>query len=219
MDAPILTAGPDPLASARELRALVPDGDSVAAAVAEIVAAVADGGDAAVSRYTRLYDTRGSEPAAQRVSDADLSAARVALDEAVAAGLTLANTNVGRVAAASLHADRTVDFGTHSVTVRETPVARAAVYVPGGRAPYPSTVVMGVATARAAGVDQVVVGSPHGPGGDVQPAILAACAITGADEVYRMGGAQAIAALAFGTPTVAPVDVIVGPGHLNMQEA
>ena len=99
--------------------------------------------------------------------------------------------------------DVTVDFGDHSVSVREAPVTRAAVYVPGGRAPYPSTVVMGVATARAAGVESVAVCSPPGLDGQINPVILGACVLAGADEVYRMGGAHAIAALAYGTETVA----------------
>ena len=90
---------------------------------------------------------------------------------------------------------------------------RAAVYAPGGRHPYPSSVVMGAVTARAAGVDEVVVAAPG------HPTILAAAALCGADEVYRMGGAQAIAALAYGTETIRPVDVIVGPGSLWVQEA
>ena len=101
----------------------------------------------------------------------------------------------------------------HRVRLREIPVARAAVYAPGGRQPYPSSVVMGVATARAAGVAEVAVAAP------AHPVILAACALCGADEVYRMGGAQAIAALALGTETIRPVDVIVGPGNLYVQEA
>jgi histidinol dehydrogenase len=93
------------------------------------------------------------------------------------------------------------------------------VYVPGGRAPYPSTVVMGVVTAKAAGVERVVVCTPPDRAGTVNATVLAACALTGADEVYRMGGAQAVAALAHGTASVAPVDVIVGPGNLYVQEA
>jgi len=92
-------------------------------------------------------------------------------------------------------------------------VRRAAVYAPGGRHPYPSSVVMGAVTARAAGVDEVVVAAPG------HPVILAAAALCGVDEVYRMGGAQAIAALAYGTETIRPVDVIVGPGSLWVQEA
>ena len=97
--------------------------------------------------------------------------------------------------------------------LREVPVRRAAVYAPGGRHPYPSSVVMGAVTARAAGVDEVVVAAPG------HPTILAAAALCGVDEVYRMGGAQAIAALAYGTETIRPVDVIVGPGSLWVQEA
>jgi histidinol dehydrogenase len=94
-------------------------------------------------------------------------------------------------------------------------MGRAAVYAPGGEAPYPSTVVMGVVTARAGGVEEVVVCSPP----PIAPVILAACALTGVAEVYQMGGAQAIAALAYGTEQIRPVDVIVGPGNLYVQEA
>jgi len=93
------------------------------------------------------------------------------------------------------------------------PVRRAAVYAPGGRAPYPSSVLMGAVTARAAGVDEVVVVAPS------HPLIHAAAALCQADEVYAMGGAQAIAALAHGTESVRRVDVIVGPGNLYVQEA
>ncbi|WP_249020895.1 histidinol dehydrogenase [Conexibacter sp. S30A1] len=208
-----------PAALAQQLRALVPDGDSVAAAVAEILADVRSGGERAVRHHTRLHDTRGADPKPLRVTRSELAQARAELDPEVAAGIELAITNVGQVARAALHADRRVDFGGHSVTVRETPVHRAAVYVPGGRAPYPSTVVMGVATARAAGVQTVAVCSPPGPDGDLNPAILAACELAGADEVYRMGGAQGVAALAYGTEQIEPVDVIVGPGNLYVQEA
>ena len=99
------------------------------------------------------------------------------------------------------------------VRLREVPVGRAAVYAPGGRTPYPSSVVMGAVTARAAGVGEVAVAAP------AHPLILAACALCEVDEVYRMGGAQAIAALAYGTESVAAVDVVVGPGNLYVQEA
>jgi histidinol dehydrogenase len=93
-------------------------------------------------------------------------------------------------------------------------VRRAAIYVPGGRAPYPSTVVMGVVTARAAGVDEVVVCAPR-----AHPLILAACALCEVDSVFRMGGAHAVAALAYGTESVPRADVIAGPGNLYVQEA
>ena len=219
MLAEIIRADGEPATVADELRRLVPDGGSVASAVAAIIAEVRSAGDAAVLRYTQRHDTRGRAPQALRVSDRELRAARAGMDVAVAAGIELALANVGRVARASVHAEATVTFSAHSVTVREAPVASAAVYVPGGRAPYPSTVVMGVATARAAGVERVAVCSPPGSGGDIHPVILGACALAGATEVYRMGGAQAIAALAHGTGSVAAVDVVVGPGNLYVQEA
>ena len=107
----------------------------------------------------------------------------------------------------------------HTVEIAERPVRRAAVYVPGGRAPYPSTVVMGAITARVAGVPEIAVCAPPGPEGAPHPVILAACVLCEVTEVYRMGGAQAIAALAFGTESVKAVDVIVGPGNPYVQEA
>ncbi|MDE3130125.1 MAG: histidinol dehydrogenase [Acidobacteriota bacterium] len=219
MDARIITAADEAASVAAQLRSLVPDGGSVASAVAAIVADVRAAGDPAVLRYIRLHDTRGVTPRALRVSEEELAAAHARLDPAVAAGIELALANVGRVARAAIAEDVTVDFGDHSVSVRAVPVKRAAVYVPGGRAPYPSTVVMGVATARAAGVEHVAVCSPPGPDGSIHPVILGACALAGADEVYAMGGAHAIAALAHGTESVAAVDVIVGPGNLYVQEA
>jgi histidinol dehydrogenase len=219
MDAQIINANAEPSEVAAQLRRLVPDGGSVSSAVAAIVADVRAGGDAAVLRYTQLHDTKGGRPLPLRVTAEELATAQAQLDPAVAAGIDLALANVGRVARAAVREDVIVDFTDHSVSVREVPVKRAAVYVPGGRAPYPSTVVMGVATARAAGVDYVAVCSPPGADGHVHAAILGACALAGVDEVYRMGGAQAIAAFAYGTETVGPVDVIVGPGNLYVQEA
>ncbi len=204
---------------AARIRELVPSPDSVAAAVSEIIDQVRARGDAAVDQYTRQFDRSGAESRSFRVLDSELRASAQRLHPAVRAGLELAIDNVHRVAQARLAPDRLVEFGGHQVALREVPVARAAVYVPGGRAPYPSTVVMGVVTAKTAGVAEIVVCSPPAEGGEVDRAIEAACSLAGATEVYRMGGAQAIAALAYGTETVAPVDVIVGPGNLYVQEA
>src|SRR3954454_19878260 len=198
-------------AAAARVRAMVRAGGSVAGAVAEIVAAVAEGGDAALLDHERRFGG-GAEPL--RVDAEELATALEGLDAGVRAGLEVAVANVGRVATAGLAADVDVALaeGQH-VRLRELPVRRAAVYAPGGRTPYPSSVVMGAVTARAAGVAEVVVAAPG------HPLILAACALCEADEVSRMGGAQAIAALAYGTESVAPVDVIVGPGNLYVQEA
>jgi histidinol dehydrogenase len=207
-------------ALAAELRKLAPGGESVAEVVSELLGHVWVRGDEAVMEFTRRFDTRGAEPKPLLVTRPELESARAALDPAVRAGLELAIENVGAVAIAGVDAEREVALAQgQRITLRELPVARAAVYVPGGRAAYPSTVVMGVVTARAAGVPQVAVCAPPGPDGDVHSTILAACALAGADEVYRTGGAQAIGALAYGTETIEPVDVIVGPGSLYVQEA
>jgi histidinol dehydrogenase len=207
--------GEDPAQLVRRVRALAPAAESVAKAVAAIVADVAQRGDAAVREYSQRFDGASAE-APLRVGKDELDAALEDLDEDVRAGLETAVANVAEVAWAGVSEDREVVLREgHRVLLREVPVRRAAVYVPGGRAPYPSTVVMGVVTARAAGVEEIVVCTPPEP----DPVLLAACALCGVGEVYRIGGAQAIAALACGTQSVPPVDVIVGPGNLFVQEA
>jgi histidinol dehydrogenase len=191
---------------AQELRALVPGGASVAADVERIVSAVRQGGDAALGELVRRFDGYDGE-------------LRVAVggppSGELRAGLEVAIANVRAVAQAGVGEDKLVELPQgHSVLVRELPVRRAAIYVPGGRAPYPSTVVMGVVTAQAAGVEEVVVCAPG-----AHPVILAACALCGVAEVYAMGGAHAVAALAYGTESIERVDVIAGPGNLYVQEA
>jgi histidinol dehydrogenase len=209
-----------PAKAAAQVRSLVPDGASVKDAVSEIAEAVRTGGDEAVLDYTRRFDTSGAEPRALVVSAAELDEAIKSLALDVVAGLQVAIANVAEVAHAGVGGDASVDLPQgQRVTLRELPVSSAAVYVPGGRAPYPSTVAMGVVTARSAGVLDVAVCAPPGTDGQIDPAILGACRLCGVERVYRMGGAQAIAALAFGTETVERVDVIVGPGNLYVQEA
>jgi histidinol dehydrogenase len=210
----------DPVEVAAELRRLVPAPEEVSGPVAEIIGRVRADGDKAVNAYTLMLDTGGADPLPLPAAQSEVTAAVSAIEADVREGLEFAITNVRRVAEASLSPeDRIVDFGSHVVAVREVPVQRAAVYVPGGRAPYPSTVVMGVVTAKAAGVRDVVVCSPPGRDGRLDRAVLAAAGLAGASAVYRMGGAHAVAALAYGTESVAAVDVIVGPGNLYVQEA
>jgi len=205
---------------ARALRALVPAGDSVRDPVSAILAAVGERGDEAVLEYTRRFDTGGAVPRPLLVAEAELDAAAQALPDELRQALRHAVLNVARVAAAGVREPHVVEFEEgHAVVLREEPLHSAAVYVPGGRAPYPSTVVMGVTTALAAGVEEIAVCCPPTARGEIDPVVLAACRLTGAHTVYRMGGAQAIAALAYGTELVAPVDVIVGPGNLYVQEA
>jgi histidinol dehydrogenase len=190
-------------------------------AVAEILQEVRDGGDAAVLSLTERFDRAELGPEQLRVDADELESSVGVLEPEVLAGLRTAIANVKAVARAQLRGEPvTVELPEgHTVEVVERPVRRAAVYVPGGRAPYPSTVVMGAVTARVAGVEEIAVCAPPGPGGRAHPVILAACVLCEVCEVYRMGGAQAIAALAYGTESVRAVDVIVGPGNPYVQEA
>lgn len=205
----------DPAGLAVELRKLVPGASSVAETVVKIVLDVRHGGDAALERWRRELDAGGGDPGPLRVAPEAIEAALAQLSPAVREALELAAENVRAVAQAGIDEERELTLSQgQRVVLRELPVARAAVYVPGGRAPYPSTVVMGAVTARAAGVREVVVCTPSD-----DPLVLAACALAGVEEVYRMGGAHAVAALAHGTETIRPVDVIVGPGNLYVQEA
>ncbi|MGO9763807.1 MAG: histidinol dehydrogenase [Solirubrobacteraceae bacterium] len=209
-----------PAGAAARVRSLVPDGDSVAEHVREILARVRVEGDVAVLDYTRRFDTAGNEPRPLRVPAEELDEAIKRLPLELIAGLQVAIVNVALVAEAAVRNDIPVELPQgQRIVLREVPVASAAVYVPGGRAAYPSTVVMGVVTARSAGVVDVAVCAPPGVDGQIDPVILGTCRLCGVEHVYRMGGAQAIAALARGTDTVERVDVIVGPGNLYVQEA
>jgi histidinol dehydrogenase len=205
----------DPAALVAELRGLVPSASDVAEAVVRIVLDVRHNGDAALERYRRELDAGGEDPGPLCVPQEEIDAAPAGIDPGVRAALKRAAANVRAVAEAGLDDEREVTLPEgQRVVLRELPVARAAVYVPGGRAPYPSTVIMGAVTAQAAGVREVVVCTPS-----EDPLVLAACALAGVEEVYRMGGAHAIAALSHGTETIPRVDVIVGPGNLYVQEA
>ncbi len=187
-------------------------GEAVRGQVGGIIAAVREGGDQMLASYGRNFDGLAGAVAVPR---SELDDALAELDPDVRAGLEVAIANVRAVAEAGLSVDREVALPQgHTVTLRETPVRRAAIYAPGGRAPYPSTVVMGVVTARAAGVEEIVVCTPQ-----AHRVVLAACALCGVDTVLRVGGAHAVAALAYGTETIARVDVIAGPGNEWVQEA
>lgn len=207
-------------ASAAEIRALTPDPRDVEAEVRAIVGEVRAGGDAALSLLTERFDGVAVPPDGLRVASGEIDDAAAGLDASVREGLRAAIANVGAVAEAQLRDATPVELPDGQlVDVAELPVRRAGIYVPAGRAAYPSTLVMGAVTARAAGVGEIAVCAGPGPDGDVHPAILGACDLCGVDELYRVGGAQAVAALAYGTETIAPVDVIAGPGNRWVQEA
>ena len=188
--------------------------------VREILEDVRSRGDYAVAEYTARFDHAEVAPESLRVDARELEAAVGVLEPAVLAGLRKAVENVRTVARAQLREPAVAELPEgQRVEIVELPVRRVGVYAPGGRAVYPSSVVMCAVTARAAGVPDVAVCAPPGPGGRAHPVILAACVLCEVTEVYRMGGAQAIAALAYGTQNVQPVDVIAGPGNAFVQEA
>ncbi len=186
---------------------------AVVDAVRDIVAAVRTGGDATVRDLTERFDGCRIDDA--RVSADELRAALDAVAPELRAALEVAADRIREYHALQL-APAEPALERDGVSLREVavPVARAGLYVPGGRAAYPSTVLMTAIPARLAGVAELVLCVPPAADGDVPAATLAAAALVGITEVYRIGGAQAIAALAYGTETIRPVDVIVGPGNV-----
>lgn len=191
--------------------------DDLRATVAAIIADVRRRGDEALREYTTRFD--GHDIADPRVPKDALAAALDRLPEPQRAALTFARDQI-----LAWHEAQRVKEARHErsgIRVRElvVPVDRAGCYVPGGRATYPSSVLMTAIPARVAGVGEVVLAVPPGEGGDIPSVVLAAAALAEVDDVYRMGGAQAIAALAYGTERIRPVDVIVGPGNAYVAEA
>ena len=181
---------------------------------------VREGGEEAVRRLTERFDGPDSLPDSLRVDPALAAAALAELDPGLREALELAAANVRSVAAAQAPGEVEVELPQgHAVRVREVAVGAAGIYAPGGRAAYPSSVLMCAIPARAAGVERIALASPPGPGGRPHPLVLAAAALCEIEEIYAMGGAQAIFALAHGTETIAAVDVIAGPGNAWVREA
>ncbi len=189
--------------------------------VATIEREVVDGGDAAVLYLTERLDATDRAPSALRVDPAGATTALAALDPDLRAAMEVAAANVRAVAEAQLASEPTrVELPQgQTVSVREVAVGAAGIYAPGGRAAYPSSVLMCAIPARVAGVERIALASPPGADGRVHPLVLAAAALCGVEEIYAMGGAQAIFALARGTETIAPVDVVAGPGNAWVREA
>ena len=187
--------------------------------VAAIVARVRAEGDAALRDLTRRFDRHDLDATGWDVPRAERQAALAGLAPDLLAALELAAERIAAYHAEQKPADRdATDAAGVRMGARWNAVDAAGLYVPGGRAAYPSTVLMNAIPARVAGVDRVAMVVPT-PGGEVNPLVLAAAEIAGVDEVWRIGGAQAIAALAYGTARIARVDVIVGPGNAWVAEA
>ncbi|MCF8141979.1 histidinol dehydrogenase [Cyanobium sp. A1C-AMD] len=181
--------------------------------VEEILSRVQAEGDAALMELTERFD--GVRPDPLRIPPQRLADAWQATPESLKDALRLAHQRILAFHQHQLPTDLAVT-GPHGELLgrRWRPVQRAGLYVPGGRASYPSTVLMNAVPARVAGVQRLVMVTPPGPGGEPHETVLAAAHLAGVEEVYRVGGAQAIGALAFGTATIPRVDVISGPGNL-----
>jgi len=190
------------------------DGDEESQQVADILRNVADRGDRAVSEYTEQFDGVKLEPEEFRVSQEELDRANREIDQDVLACLREAIENVR-----AYQKDILIDADNAPRGIRYTPIKRVGVCVPGASAPLPSTVIMTAVPAQVAGVKEIAVVSPPRHQGSIHPVILAVCCELGVGEVYRIGGAQAVAALAAGTETITKVDKIVGPGNMWVQAA
>ena len=189
-------------------------------AVAAILAAVRERGDAALVEYTNRFDRRQLATAAElEIPRAELDAALAGLPQAQRAALTAAAERIR-----SFHERQKQssweyrDALGNRLGQRVTALARVGIYVPGGQASYPSSVLMNAIPARVAGVGEILMAVPA-PGGELHPMVLAAAALAGVDRVFTIGGAQAIAALTFGTTTVPAVDKVVGPGNAYVAAA
>lgn len=184
-------------------------------AVAAVLEAVRTRGDDAVAEYTARFDGVVLEPGQFEVSREEMDAAAAQVDPGLIAIFRRAQENIRRFHAKNLRQswEETLEDGT-VLGQRITPIERVGVYVPGGKAFYPSSVLMNIVPAKVAGVQEVVMVSPPSYQGGIHPAVLAAARIAGADRVFRIGGAQAVAALAFGTTHIPPVMKITGPGNI-----
>jgi histidinol dehydrogenase len=193
--------------------------ETVDRAVAAIVADVRGRGDAAVIDYTARFDRMVLTADRLRVSAAEVDAAVAGIPADLAAALDLAATRIEAFHQAQLPADlRMTDAAGVTMGMRWTALDAVGLYVPGGKAAYPSSVLMNAIPARAAGVSRIAMCVPT-PDGVLNPLVLAAARRAGVSEIYRIGGAQAVAALAYGTASIAAVDRIVGPGNAYVAEA
>jgi histidinol dehydrogenase len=197
-------------------REVEPDVDAVVAAILDAVRAE---GDAALIRFTRELDGLDLSADSLRVSDAELDAARDSCASEALKALEFAAKRISNFHAHQRPED--IDYRDQAgirLGLRWTPIASVGLYVPGGTAAYPSSVLMNALPARVAGVERLVMTVPA-PKGELNPLVLSAAQIAGVTEVYKVGGAQAVGALAYGTSTIRPVDKIVGPGNAYVAAA
>lgn len=214
------TADPDFEARFRALLSMKrEDAPDVNRAVAEIIADVRARGDAALIELTEKFDRVSLTPETLAVSDAEIEKAMRIADEGELSALQLAAERIRAYHERQLPRDEKWTDPTGAMLGwRWTPVSAAGLYVPGGLASYPSSVLMNAIPATVAGVDQLTMVVPT-PGGEINPLVLVAARLAGVDRIYRVGGAQAVAALAYGTESISRVDKITGPGNAYVAAA
>ncbi len=194
------------------------EGAKVSAVVSEVISCIRQEGDSALAAYTRKFDRFDPSRKGFAVPQKEIDAAWKRVSPALKRSLSLAAERIEDFHLRQVEKGFGISLPGATIGQRVHPVARAGVYVPGGKAAYPSTLLMNAIPARVAGVPEVVAVCAA-PGGKVPDIVLAAARIAGVFAVYRIGGAQAIAALAYGTESVPAVDVIAGPGNAYVTEA
>jgi len=196
------------------------EGPSPLESVRKVLDAVRSRGDDAVAEYTRAFDRVTLRPEEFRVARSDIDQAVRDLSPECRQAIERAVENIRRYQTATLAPDpKEISADGRRLAMTYRPLRRVGLYVPGGATAYPSSVLMAAVPAQVAGVPEIVVVSPPAERGQIRRPILAACGLAGITEVYRIGGVQAVAALAYGTPTIPPVDKIVGPGNQFVQLA
>lgn len=209
---------PDDVLAAMDRRAA--PSESVRDTVAEVLANVRRRGDVALLEYTANFDGAQLTAAGLRVSDAEIAEARAATAPAMVAALEASRTNVAAFALRGLRENwTTVNAQGAEVGERFQPFERVGIYVPGGSAPLVSTALMTVTLAAVAQCPEIVVCTPPNGDGLIEPALLRALELAGATEIYKVGGAQALAAMGYGTESIAPVVKVFGPGNQYVVEA
>lgn len=185
------------------------------AAVAEILANIKEKGDEALFAYTKEFDKTQINAETIRVTEEEIKEAYEKVDPALIAVIRKALVNIRRYHEKQLQ-NSWFTSGENGTMLGQkvTPLSRVGVYVPGGKAVYPSSVLMNIVPAKVAGVSRIIMTTPPGKDGKVNPSTLVAAREAGADEIYKAGGAQAIGALAYGTKSIPKVDKIVGPGNI-----
>ena len=193
---------------------------TVASDVRQVLDRVRACGDRALLEYTRAYDGADLASKGIRVTEADVAAARTEVNAKDVRALRYLQKRILRIEKKRLKAANFL-YKDGFITMRQVtlPLSSVGCYVPGGRAAYPSTVLMTVVPAKVAGVPRIIMCSPPSKDGEIDPLVIVAADLSGVDEIYRVGGAQAVASMAYGTETIRPVDKIVGPASQFVTEA